>query len=262
MDSLPASQSVRSKIIYYINIGILLFANIWILYDAYKNKESANSIVFSYLIQSLILMTFSVIKILTLKKYEISQRAYSTPGIWSKVRTNNNYSKLYVASNLLVFFMVFTFVLLMFFIFGIRADNINAVFVIKNTALFLISALFSFTAVKQQGEAEFIDAYFYKAMIRVLPLHLTMFLGFLFLFKLNILVFVILKTVIDLYGEGYTQKESSQQPVHESNLCSDEEAESAAKGVILAFVIACIFFMLLFGFLILISIPVIMQIFG
>lgn len=201
-----SSNGLMRHILTDWSILVLIFSNIVTIIFTIIENWDLSIILLIYFYQTGIIVFFSSIKILYLKKFSKDDQALglSDP---KKLR----YVKIFSAFILIIIvFYVLRQYYIMLSLFGLFRDLIIDLFVIISIFFFFINHLISFYAHKDKIKDEAEKQNFYSiaqlTIIRILPIHIMIFIfaGFFIIIRdipqLTIIIFLFTKMIADVIG--------------------------------------------------------------
>lgn len=184
-----------------ISIWALLISNLITIYFTITQDWSIDLIIWTYLIQSIIIGIFNFIRILTLNKFStVGFKVYSTQNINGKIKLKNEkITKEKTAFFFLLYYGSFNLAYAIFLIFlGLTKISYS---IVPITILFLLNHLFSFYYNKKSDEGNILNIgqLVIKPFIRIIPMHLIIMLGVLVSKNIaSLIIFMLLKTIADI----------------------------------------------------------------
>lgn len=182
------------------SVLFLIAANIITIILAITQNWSFLILFFIYWCQSVIIGLFNIIKILNLKDIKAEDIALNG-GTLEKARVNG------------AIFFLFLFLILygvyLRFILNHSPKFISILFILLSIGLFFLNHLFSFIknfkhdTEKKQG----FNGVLLLPFIRTLPMHLIILFGFILLDNKGIVIFLLLKTIVDIIMHNWEHRD-------------------------------------------------------
>lgn len=184
------------KFVNDISLWSLLIANLTTIYLALEFKLSLLTIMWVYLIQSIIIGFFNTVKILTLENFS-TEGFYINDKPLKPTKGAKIQTALFFTVHYGIFHIIYAIALVNFFgVFGYLDFN----FVLLSSGVFFINHLFSFIYDKNRGEKEIKDLgrIMFSLYVRIIPMHVVIMIGGFLSGKIPMIVFLILKTLADM----------------------------------------------------------------
>lgn len=190
-----------NKIFADPGLYFLLLFNLYFIYEFQLQPENYAGIVWIFWCQSVLIGLFNFLELLTLKNVRADVVSVNSEPV------NPNQGQGCLALFFLLHFGGFHVGYLIFIAIKVGFRHINLTFFLVSLALLFVNQIFTFIRHKKMAEENKLNTsfLFFAPYLRVVPMHLMFLIPAFFGVSPGI-VFLILKTVMDLAGYLLTQK--------------------------------------------------------
>lgn len=189
------------KIKWDSSLYFLIVTNLIVIFLAVIQRWNFPILFIIYWSQSVIIGLFNFIKILNLKNLK-TQNIILNGGNLRKARING-------AIFFLFLFGFLHYIYLLFILHNLKPYFTSIFFIILSIGLFFINHLFSFIKNFKHDieKKQNLDRFVLLPFVRTIPIHLIIFFGFILVDNGGIVIFLLLKTIVDVIMHNWEHRD-------------------------------------------------------